>query len=126
MCSTLCISLLAYLGAYEPTRFLMGHHRHEWFAGTAGEYHPAQYSTIAGQLGKWWSVFKGLMNFWQENHPMPELDLHLWTIHHEFRASMHLYIALVSRHASVWSKFPLKLSNHSLYEYLLTATFFTI
>lgn len=95
-CSTLLITTLAYLGAYEPTRFLKNDEvKNKLFSGPASEHHPP-ILTLPGYIHWWWNDVFDMMNFWKENHPKPELDHHLWTIHHEFRASMHLYLILVA------------------------------
>lgn len=95
-CSTILLTTLAYVGAYEPTRFLLNDDvKNKLYLGPASEHHPPQFERLAQFVEWWWSDIFDILNFWKENHPKPILDPHLWTVHHEFRASMHLYIVLV-------------------------------
>lgn len=78
-CSTLAISALVYIGAYEPSRSLLwtGHYRPKdptHFAGPGNEWHVLRRRTCAAQLGDWWFETRGLMNFWREHILMPPID----------------------------------------------------
>lgn len=96
MCATLLTTILAYLGAYEPTRFLLNDEvKNKLYLGPASEHHPPQFEKLSEFVAWWWSDIFDIMNFYKENHPKPILDPHLWTIHHEFRTSMHLYLVLL-------------------------------
>ncbi|KAF2153473.1 hypothetical protein K461DRAFT_140942 [Myriangium duriaei CBS 260.36] len=95
ICSMFAISMLAYLGFYEPTRYYFNH-RKQFFPGPGVEPQPGRHPTMMAQLTDWWSEVSRMINFWTEEPKDPWIDFHLWTIVHEFRASMHLFIVLVA------------------------------
>lgn len=94
--SMLWISLLAYAGAFEPTRpyHLNAKVQNDYFPGPMGEPHPRRFPSLQLQLAQWLTQVHKMGNIWIEFNDGPPLDWHLWTIICEFRGAMHLFIAL--------------------------------
>lgn len=92
--STLFIVLLVRVGLYEWTRDLAtdkAYHRN------VHEPHHHRLETTYAQLAEWaWDMFKFVHVWdWTPNGGSTAIDVHLWTIPVEFRASMSLFLVMI-------------------------------
>jgi peptidoglycan/LPS O-acetylase OafA/YrhL len=92
--STLMIAILAYLGAYEPSRPYIGNKK--YFLGVSREPQIKRYATLAGQLRFWLQEINTMMSIWEFKPFYPSHDHHLWSIREQYRGSMYLYAGLLA------------------------------
>ncbi|KAK1836200.1 acyltransferase family-domain-containing protein [Podospora conica] len=92
--STGLIALLLRAGAYEWTRGFAGDER---FMRNVKETHYARAETGWAQVGEWVAAVGGMVHVWDwdEYGGSTGMDVHLWTIPVEFRASMGLFLVLL-------------------------------
>ncbi|KAJ9141682.1 Acyltransferase [Pleurostoma richardsiae] len=92
--STLLVVVLLRLGAYEGTRGLA---RDPVFMRNVHEHHPERRASAAAQLAEWAHYMFDFVHVWdwRKFGGSTPLDVHLWTIPVEFRASMMLFLTLM-------------------------------
>ncbi|KAK0643135.1 acyltransferase [Cercophora newfieldiana] len=92
--STLMIVMLLRVGAYEWNREFA---YDETFARNVQEIHYERFDTAGEQLADWgWAMWKFVHVWdWDEYGGSTAMDVHLWTIPVEFRASMVVFLVLM-------------------------------
>lgn len=94
---SLNVAMCAYVGLFEPTRFLLDERKVYFPHGIKfSEPQPKRFTNLTEQFTFWMNDIWSWGNPFNPGPVYPHHDNHLWTIPYEFRLSMHLYLALLS------------------------------